>query len=99
MRLSDLDPRWFKHFSEGPISGISFLCPCCRTQRIAVGFAPTFDDAALVRTGVPWPHPQVKGPIWTRSGETFETISLFPSLDASRHGHWHGFIEKGEVKP
>lgn len=28
---------------------------------------------------------------------TFENISFTPSLDASRAGHWHGFITNGEV--
>jgi hypothetical protein len=35
---------------------------------------------------------------WNRSGETFETLSLHPSVDASRSGHWHGHIENGLIK-
>ncbi len=36
---------------------------------------------------------------WTRSGDTFETLTLTPSVDAASHGvgHWHGFITNGEI--
>lgn len=98
MRLTDLNPRWFKHFSEGPISGLTFECPHCRMQRISATFAPTFDDAVLAANGVPWPHPHIKGPYWTRTGDTFETITLRPSVDVGAEGHWHGHIENGEVR-
>ncbi len=35
---------------------------------------------------------------WQRTGDTFETLTLTPSIDASRAGHWHGFITDGEVQ-
>ena len=28
----------------------------------------------------------------------FENITLTPSVDASKSGHWHGFITNGEIK-
>ena len=35
---------------------------------------------------------------WTiKSAESFETISVTPSLDASNSGHWHGFITNGNI--
>ncbi len=38
------------------------------------------------------------GVLWQRTGETFETLTLSPSVDASRAGCWHGFITNGEVR-
>lgn len=37
------------------------------------------------------------GTHWTRTGEAFDVLSLAPSVDASRSGHWHGSISNGEV--
>ncbi len=37
------------------------------------------------------------GYLWKRTGETFETLTLSPSVDASASGHWHGHITNGEV--
>jgi hypothetical protein len=33
--------------------------------------------------------------LWQRTGETFETLTLTPSVDCSAWGHWHGFITNG----
>jgi hypothetical protein len=38
------------------------------------------------------------GFLWTRTGETFEALTLTPSVDASPAGHWHGFVTKGEIR-
>lgn len=38
------------------------------------------------------------GCLWTRRGETFETLTLSPSVDASRAGHWHGFVSGGTAR-
>lgn len=67
--------------------GVSFWCPCCRKVRIAVFFANPID-------GKP---PSDDHKLWTRSGETYETLTLTPSIDASAHGHWHGFIRNGAI--
>lgn len=37
------------------------------------------------------------GFLWQRQGETFETLTLSPSVDASASGHWHGWVRNGEV--
>jgi len=37
------------------------------------------------------------GYLWQRTGETFEDMTLSPSIDASNSGHWHGHITNGEV--
>ena len=49
---------------------------------------------ALVKRGT-WVVPP--GCLWTRSGDTFETLSLTPSVDASRAGCWHGFVTNGAI--
>ena len=37
--------------------------------------------------------------VWAvASGEGFVDLSLTPSVDASKAGHWHGFITNGEVR-
>ena len=36
---------------------------------------------------------------WTRNGDTFENLSLSPSVDASAAGHWHGFVQNGNITP
>lgn len=98
MRLVDLDPRWVKHFSDGPRTGFSFWCPHCGTQRLAIPFTPTMPDGILQALGVAWPNPYVnKGNCWQRVGETFENMTLSPSIDASALGHWHGHITNGEI--
>lgn len=70
MKLTELNPRWI-----GDKTGISFDCPCCRTQRLVVTF-----------------------PKWTRDGDNFDTLTISPSVDASATGHWHGFIQGGQIK-
>jgi hypothetical protein len=40
---------------------------------------------------------------WNREGDTFETVTLSPSISVRQHGEyeqlhcWHGFIRNGEV--
>jgi hypothetical protein len=118
MRLTDLEPRWVainrwddsngtQHYYDQPPrrGGISFNCPlhsekctCCgqflpKTHRLVVYFANPVD-------GLP---PQVTDHLWQRDGDDFETLSLLPSIDASKHVVdgvvcWHGSITKGEIR-
>jgi hypothetical protein len=106
VKLIELNPRWIadadiviggvaRHFENRTGMAISFECPCCRgangvsATRLAVWIANPID-------GLP-PTDDAEN-LWQRTGETFETLSLSPSIDASKHGHWHGFIQNGEVK-
>ena len=106
MRLIDLAPRWFTIPQCAPgidvRIGLTFLCPHCRTQRLGVQFTPPLDREGVFATlGIKWPFGD--GPVWQREGDTFETITLTPSIDASGReridfdGHWHGFVRNGEV--
>lgn len=115
MRLADKEPRWvaigYPGFVEKanawaqslPIyCGVSFMCPHCNAQRLAVIFDPPVNPAGhVVRDAPPVPAGQL---VWKRDGgDTFDTLTLSPSLDFSRParidfaGHWHGFIKNGEL--
>jgi hypothetical protein len=105
MRLIELDPRWFTfaHPADGVDIrfGLTFLCPHCRTQRLGVEFDPPIDPAGLIaKFGIQFPQ---ANRVWKREGDTFETLTLSPSIDASRaatiefDGHWHGHITAGNV--
>ena len=107
MRLTDLQPRWFTfmaHPADGVvlIAGLTFVCPHCMKQRIGVRFKPLIDPAGIVaQYGIVWPCGDE--PVWNRQGDTFETLTLSPSINAQSQridvpGHWHGFIENGEVR-
>lgn len=40
----------------------------------------------------------VGGVRWGHSGDSFENLSLAPSIDARAAGHWHGWVTDGLVK-
>lgn len=86
MRLTELEPRWATTSKGGGRAGVTFLCPHCKEQRLAVFFSNPLDGAP--------PH---DGRTWQRSGESFEDMTLSPSVDASASGHWHGFITSGNI--
>lgn len=73
-RLVDCDPRWVSVPGGGSECGISFACPegheGCRHR---VPFTPTL-------AGVPHAGWQSNGCVWQRSGDTFETLTLSPSI-------------------
>lgn len=108
VRLVDLEPRWVGAGGEGIYQAdgspaperhgvaISFRCPC--------GTHPRDDEYETDRCVIMLNNPlDGQGPLnsgssyWTRTGDTFETLSLTPSIQ--RHGacNWHGFITNGEV--
>ena len=35
---------------------------------------------------------------WTMTGEFPDSVTLTPSVDTSKHGHWHGLVTNGEVR-
>ncbi len=108
MLLTDLNPAWCSHGGEGsfrrgpndeevPIPerkriGLMYDCPCgCGDRRY-----------------VPFENPEDgKGPLegknhkWHRTGTTFKTLTLSPSIRhiPLEHGDcsWHGWIRDGKV--
>lgn len=107
MRLTELDPRWMVLRDGGDAVGLTFRCPHCppgergATTYLGVMFAQTVDRDQLNVDEKEWPtymatHPDAK--FWTRTGDTFDTLTLSPSVDVSQHGHWHGFVSQGDVR-
>ncbi len=105
MRLVDLNPRWMGAGGEGitdgngdPVPerkgiGLSFDCPCGCEQRGYVSFTNPLDGGDS--------HRDLGEQTWRRTGETFDTLTLTPSiLRSEKRGgcNWHGFITEGEVK-
>lgn len=103
-RLVDLDPHWVGAGGEGirdkhgnPVPerhgvGVSFDCPCGQCG---------------VRGFIPFENPLDGGPPlhderarWQREGDTFDTLTLRPSILRSRDKGgcgWHGYITNGQV--
>lgn len=101
MRLVDLSPNWVGAGGEGisdaqgnPVPerhgvGITFCCPGC-------------SDEAHKWCFVPFSNPLDGGPQhelqgWQRTGDTFETLTLTPSIQRLEGCKWHGFITNGEI--
>jgi hypothetical protein len=101
MRLTELNPRWTGSGEIGKselIVGVTFDCPHCRTQRLGVVFKNAIDPHGWIAKGVTRHRDKNE---WDRKGDTFDTLTLTPSIDTSQcdfQGHWHGYIENGEVK-
>lgn len=107
MKLTELKPRWTGYASndkrdEQIINGLTFLCPHCGLQtgqRLGVLFHPPIDEGGWLAKGVTIFHGAVE---WTRTGDTFETLTLSPSINTMQNrmdfaNHWHGFFTNGEV--
>lgn len=97
MRLTDLEPRWYA-VRVDERHGITFGCPHCAEsgQRLAIALhmdGTNFDADPT--------NPQqfaADENVWTvASGDSFENLTLTPSVDASKAGHWHGHITNGEI--
>lgn len=106
VKLGELTPRWFTlgHWaSESPFRiGLTFECPHCRSERLGVLFDPPIDpDGIQARAQFAY-DPATYGAavgmhVWKREGDTFDTLTLTPSVDGSQVGHWHGFITNGTI--
>lgn len=109
MKLIELNPQWMNAGGEGvsqldpatgayvpaPLrTGVGILldCPCGKCleehQRLYVPFDVALDGTTGTDRG------------WHRVGDTFETLTLTPSILRNPHRGgcgWHGFITNGEV--
>ncbi len=99
MLLVDLDPQWITAGEQLGIDGITFWCPHCRLIRLGVWFRVPVVDAKHMVFQPDWIGYMSNhvGPYWDRQGVTFDKLTLKPTVDASRLGHWHGWIRDGEV--
>src|SRR5450432_2334947 len=101
MRLTDLHPEWMNAGGEGVYNaddtpallrtGVGVLCDCpCgikdEDHQLYVPFLNPIDGGAPIEKG------------WQRTGETFDTLTLTPSILRIKPScGWHGFITNGEV--
>lgn len=101
MRLIDLDPCWVGHGGEGvsnadgtPIPyrekvGVSFDCPSGCGEPAFIPFENPEDGGPAVKT-------TPNHPAWHREGDSFETLTLRPSILRRGGCGWHGFLTNGE---
>ena len=101
MKLTELEPRWFRS-EDGATHGFTMLCPHCKATRL--GVSTTTDGARLMHDhqdlDLDTPDLHVApslGCSWHMTGTSFEDMSVTPSIDASASGHWHGFITNGDA--
>lgn len=103
MKLTDLNPRWVGAGGPGitdadgnPVPkregvGMTFDCPCRCNIRACVIFKNPLDGGDPIKS---------ESPLWTRSGRTFDNITLIPSImkhPVNGCRGWHGFIRDGNV--
>jgi hypothetical protein len=95
IKLALLNPEWDNRLYEIPPRrgvGIWFDCPTCpptKRERLHIWFSNPLDGGPSKASDID--H------AWTRSGTTFETLTIAPSIDASACKHWHGFITNGDT--
>ncbi len=102
MKLTDLNASWVGTGGEGisdkdgnPVPkregiGVSFDCPCGCELRGFIPFENPLDGGMKIGD-----HHH-----WNREGNTFETLTLSPSILRSKEKGscgWHGYIRNGEV--
>jgi hypothetical protein len=100
VKLADLNPVFFSCGGAGitvaatgePVPlregvGIIFDCPCGCGELIGLSFRVGLD-------GQPF---ESGHPSWERTGDTFETLTLRPSVLRTAGCRWHGFITNGEA--
>ncbi len=102
MRLTELEPRWLSD------NLFVFRCPHCRKTWLSCKNVPlsiedqftAFRAADLDPGGPRYAVVPMRAEFaWTITGREFETVTVTPSIDASRAGHWHGVITNGEATP
>ena len=91
-------------------AGVCLGAVPAQPYRLAVAFSPPLDGGApftlgkmrvlfevmQAADGEEWTGRIIPpGVIWGRTGDTFETLTITPSVDASASGHWHGFVTAG----
>ena len=92
-KLVDLNPQWFEiHGRDTLLAGVIYDCPC-QLDTCAWGGRVAISFSNPVR-GEPANGPGER--LWHRTGETFETLTLSPSVH--QVGHWHGWIRNGVVE-
>lgn len=105
MKLTDLNPSWVgaggpgvsRRLPDGssePVPerrgvAIAFDCPCGCESRVCIALSAPLDGGA--------PYTSPGEPTWKRTGDSFETLTLSPSLQRVGGCGWHGWVRDGEV--
>jgi len=101
MNLTDCHPRWetIPNWSSPSLFavGLIFTCPVCRYP-VLCHFKPSLDPDGL-QAKYEWPDfpAQDGGSQWARSGDSFETLSLAPSINNDRAGCGHWTLANGQL--
>lgn len=105
-RLVDCNPRFAQMGNRGPTCWLVFDCPeahdCMfKNGNVQIPITPSLE-------GEPQTSPQSNGAIWQRTGDTFETLTLSPSIlmrpTTTTDGHvvdpcaLHIFIKNGAIE-
>jgi hypothetical protein len=97
MKLVDLEPRWLSP------NVFIFKCPHCKTAVLSCKNIPMtnkeqrelLESHGLLMRDV---TPTNDDFAWSFSGTDFATLTVTPSIDASKSGCWHGFITNGQIE-
>lgn len=105
MRLADLDPEWLaiggpdiRDVATGEEvpriekAGLSFLCPCGCGHRVMVMFQHSVGE------NKPIGERRYSGHRWQATGNSFDDLTLRPSILRSNGCGFHGYITNGEVQ-
>jgi len=111
MRLVDLNPEWVG--SGGPgVTNSSDGSPVPRRERVAIDMDCPCGSSSCERLLIAFLNPEDGQPSiyhprgWHREGDTFETLTLSPSIQrivlkrqdgTPVNCAWHGFIQNGEI--
>lgn len=92
MKLTELNPKFLGARHGGGVTeraGVDLDCPCGKCgHRLYVPFKNPIGPGES--------YSNEKG--WDRTGETFETLTLTPSILRIGLCGWHGYITSGEVR-
>lgn len=101
MKLTDLNPEWIGSGGAGITNSadgspvprregtmLMFSCPCGCPEPIAVYVNPPLDGQ---------PADERCKPVWQRTGDAFESLTLTPSILRRGGCGWHGFVTNGEI--
>lgn len=86
-KLVDLHPEWLD--GEAPRAALEFDCPCGAPPREGQAYPACGWGRVYIPIAGRSSHPVA----WGVTGETFETLTLTPSIHAV--GHWHGWLRDG----
>jgi hypothetical protein len=101
MNLTDLQPRWITREDGKERVGFAFLCPHCQKVWLfcaTVGL--TIREQMLlfieqIKESGGDVVPARQHFAWKAGGDSFESLSVTPSINAEASGHWHGFVTSG----